>query len=319
MAANQSSAHNGSEQPHDQHAQRSAAGANTPETSPAEDDAQAGTAPQAEGARSADEPVRDYATAPPREDSPAGAVGGDRRPAQAVRAGRGASRADDGPADRGAARPGHPGRGISGEDAAPRDSDTPGQGAGDAGDNPDADHQPGGLPAVAEPTRFEPAGQDDLGYGPPETRIANNLAALRTLAEVRDRGGIATAVQQQVIAHWSGWGSAPHLFAEERFAEQRAELTTLLGADGYANAEQSTQYAHYTDYSVVREIWSAVTGLGFTSGRVLEPGCGSGNFIAQAPPGAQIVGIEKDPASAAVTRALYPQAEVRVESFADTG
>ena len=58
--------------------------------------------------------------------------------------------------------------------------------------------------------------------------------------------------------------------------------------------------------------------LGFTEGPVLEPGCGSGNFIAAAPAGAQLVGVELEPITAAVAAYLYPDAQILAESFAAT-
>ena len=51
---------------------------------------------------------------------------------------------------------------------------------------------------------------------------------------------------------------------------------------------------------------------------MLEPGCGSGNFIAFAPEGAEVTGIELEPVTAAIAAALYPDAQIRCESFADT-
>jgi hypothetical protein len=65
-------------------------------------------------------------------------------------------------------------------------------------------------------------------------------------------------------------------------------------------------------------VWEAAAALGFTAGRVLEPGCGSGNFIAFAPGGARMTGIELDPVTAGIAAALYPDADIRCESFADS-
>ena len=47
--------------------------------------------------------------------------------------------------------------------------------------------------------------------------------------------------------------------------------------------------------------------LGFQGGQVLEPGCGSGNFIGFAPPAARMTGVELEPQTAAIAAALYPQ------------
>ena len=126
-----------------------------------------------------------------------------------------------------------------------------------------------------------------------------------------------------MYARWSGWGAIPALFDERpkhigRFAGERAELRALLGEDGYCAARTTTLNAHYTDAAYVQAIWDVVTRLGFSGGTVLEPGCGSGNFLGFAPPGARLVGIELDPTTAHIAQALYPDAEIRAESFADT-
>ena len=68
----------------------------------------------------------------------------------------------------------------------------------------------------------------------------------------------------------------------------------------------------------MRAIWRAVEDLGFDGGRVLEPGAGAGTFIGLAPAGAQMTGVELDPTTAAIARALYPLAVIRAESFAQT-
>jgi hypothetical protein len=76
--------------------------------------------------------------------------------------------------------------------------------------------------------------------------------------------------------------------------------------------------AHYTDAAIVKAMWGAVTGLGFHGGTVLEPGCGSGNFLGFAPGPARLLGVELDPVTAGIAAALYPDAEIRNESFADS-
>ena len=65
-------------------------------------------------------------------------------------------------------------------------------------------------------------------------------------------------------------------------------------------------------------VWDAVAALGFTGGQVLEPGCGSGNFLHLAPAAAQVTAVELDPTTAAIAAVLHPEATVRCESFADT-
>ena len=76
--------------------------------------------------------------------------------------------------------------------------------------------------------------------------------------------------------------------------------------------------AHYTSRDFAHSIWEALAESGFTAGEVLEPGSGSGNFIGTAPSGVQMVGVEVDPTTARISRLVYPQAQIRTESFADT-
>ena len=51
---------------------------------------------------------------------------------------------------------------------------------------------------------------------------------------------------------------------------------------------------------------------------VLEPGCGIGNFMGQAPAGMRFIGVELDSISGRIAKALYPEHDIRIESFAET-
>ena len=121
-----------------------------------------------------------------------------------------------------------------------------------------------------------------------------------------------------MLARWSGWGAVPEVFDDRRaeFAWAREQLPVLLSPAEPAAARRNTLNAHYTDAALARQMWRAVRALGFARGRVLEPGCGSGNFLAFAPDGAQVTGIELDPVTAGIAGLLYPGAEIRAESFA---
>lgn len=130
----------------------------------------------------------------------------------------------------------------------------------------------------------------------------------------------ATGAEQRTLARWSGWGAVPHLFdaARPEWAELREQLKARLGEQAFAAARRTTINAHYTDPAYARRMWAALEQLGFQGGRVLEPGCGPGTFIGLAPPDTRMVGVELDPTTAQVAAALYPQAQVRAESFAQT-
>jgi predicted RNA methylase len=105
--------------------------------------------------------------------------------------------------------------------------------------------------------------------------------------------------------------------SQDGFAWARDQLAALLTAAEMAAAVRSTLNAHYTDAAFVQAIWAAAGQLGFAGGFVLEPGCGSGNFIGFAPAGAQVTGVELEPTTAAIAVALYPSATIHRVSFAD--
>jgi N12 class adenine-specific DNA methylase len=130
----------------------------------------------------------------------------------------------------------------------------------------------------------------------------------------------ATPPEQAVLARWSAWGAVPEVFDEDReeFAWARGKLGGLMSPADLAAARRTTINAHYTDAALAAVIWEGARKLGFTGGRILEPGCGSGNFIGLAPDGAQVTGVELDPVTAGIAAALYPHARIRAESFAVT-
>ena len=139
---------------------------------------------------------------------------------------------------------------------------------------------------------------------------------VRVLSERRT----PTPQERSVLAGWPGWGATPELFDDSNplYSDQRDQLRGLWSEDEWSAARRTVLNAHYTDPAFVAAIWDAVTASGFSGGEVLEPGSGSGNFIAAAPAGTRMTGIELDPTTAAVSRLLHPEAEIRTESFAAT-
>jgi N12 class adenine-specific DNA methylase len=179
------------------------------------------------------------------------------------------------------------------------------------------------------PTSFHPTTQDDLAPAGTAAKVAANIAALTLLRELRAGDRPATVDEQQVLARWSGWGAVPGVFDErsERFADARGELKQLLDQREWRAASKTTLSAYYTDAALAQTMWDVVTEAGFGADRepvrVLEPGCGAGTFIGLAPDAvtakdSALFGIELDPTTAAIAQHLYPHADIRQESFADT-
>jgi N12 class adenine-specific DNA methylase len=77
--------------------------------------------------------------------------------------------------------------------------------------------------------------------------------------------------------------------------------------------------AHYTSAPVVTAMWAAARGLGVDGpARVLEPGCGSGNFLGFAPPGMTLTGVELDATTGRIAQHLYgARSTVHIGAFED--
>ena len=172
---------------------------------------------------------------------------------------------------------------------------------------------------LLSPADFRP-GTDILVPSGAKARARANIAAIEVLARLDAAERPATEAEQHVLAAWSGWGAIPEVFdrRNDSFIAERDTLRELLTREQYEHAEASVLNAHYTDPAISATIWQALERAGFAGGRVLEPGCGSGTFIGQAPESAVMVGVELDDITAAIAAALYPSAQVRHEGFETT-
>ena len=131
---------------------------------------------------------------------------------------------------------------------------------------------------------------------------------------MRASGGAADDAQRAVLGRWSGWGALPELFdaGSNALRRQAERVEALLSPDEYEAARASTLNAHYTSPEIAAEMWAAATRAGFAGGRVLEPGCGPGVFMAAAPPrlDVEMTGVERDPVTAEICALLHPAATV---------
>ncbi|WP_446225054.1 helicase-related protein [Nocardia sp. IBHARD005] len=154
----------------------------------------------------------------------------------------------------------------------------------------------------------------------PQRRIEANLAAIQTLQALERDNRTPTSAERETLAKWTSWGAAAGIFDAEReeFRADAESLRTLIGEAGWKQANRTVLNAHYTDPMIVRAMWDHLQALGLADGRVLEPGCGAGAFIGRSPESARVTGVELDSITARIAQALYPHADIRVESFADT-
>ena len=83
--------------------------------------------------------------------------------------------------------------------------------------------------------------------------------------------------------------------------EDRALMRQYSGNGGCGDSLNE----FYTDPAVAEAMWTALRGLGFTDGDVLEPSCATGVFLHTAPAGVKVTGVELDPTSAKVAQVLH--------------
>ena len=75
------------------------------------------------------------------------------------------------------------------------------------------------------------------------------------------------------------------------------ELKTVLTPEEYAAARASTLNAHYTQPLVIASMYQVLENLGFTTGNILEPSMGVGNFFGLLPENlnqSKLYGVELD-------------------------
>jgi N12 class adenine-specific DNA methylase len=154
------------------------------------------------------------------------------------------------------------------------------------------------------------------------------LAAIRLLKQLENQSRPATADEMTVLARFCGFGPvALHLFPDPITGKYKdtswqalgESLRELLTVEEYDSAKRTTFNAFYTSPTVIQAMHKALAKVGVPStGTVLEPGMGTGNFLAYAPKGMRFVGVELDSITGRIARALHPSHDIRIENFRDT-
>ncbi len=163
----------------------------------------------------------------------------------------------------------------------------------------------------------------------------NNLKAVGTLKMINQEQRPATPEEQIILAKYVGWGASelannmfPGFARHGEIIEDRAkpgwnelvhEMLDVLTPEEIKTAARSTQYAHYTSEPAIRFIYDALNRMGFSGGKILEPGVGTGVFIGLLPEemkkNTSYTGIEMDYISAGITKLLYPNQNILQGDF----
>src|SRR6185295_1338565 len=126
----------------------------------------------------------------------------------------------------------------------------------------------------------------------------------------------ATLEERQTLACFAGFGPVAlsifpdpvtRRYKDASWQEIGEKLTALLTPEEYASAKRTTFNAFYTSPTVIAAMHEAIVRLGVPgNATILEPGCGTGNFMSQGSDRHYFIGVEQDSISGRIARALHP-------------
>ena len=159
----------------------------------------------------------------------------------------------------------------------------------------------------------------------PSERLRNNIEAIKLLKDLQLHERNASKEEQIILSKYVGWGGLADVFDENKkgqWEEARNFLKNNLSEKEYNSARESTLTAFYTPNLVIEAIYGGLENLGFDNGNILEPSCGTGNFIGNIPDkfkGSKFYGVELDSLSGNIAKKLYPEADISIKGFEEYG
>ncbi|MBQ7298565.1 MAG: DEAD/DEAH box helicase family protein [Clostridia bacterium] len=164
---------------------------------------------------------------------------------------------------------------------------------------------------------------DHLGEGGAKTKFRRNMDAINTLKAIEAENRYATPEEQEILSQYIGWGGLADAFddSKEHWQKEFLELYDTLEPKEWTDAKSSTLNAHYTSPVVIRAMYEVLANMGFTSGNILEPAMGIGNFFGMLPSemsGSKLYGVELDSLSGRIAKQLYPDADITIAGFETT-
>lgn len=153
----------------------------------------------------------------------------------------------------------------------------------------------------------------------PSQKFNDNITAIKTLKQIESENRLATPEEQEILSKYVGWGGLADYF-DERHSKYN-ELKSVLTDEEYAAARSTTLNAHYTSPVIIKEMYTALSNMGFTEGNILESSCGIGNFMGLIPDGmsnSKFYGVEIDDLTGRIAKQLYQQNEIIIDGFENT-
>lgn len=162
---------------------------------------------------------------------------------------------------------------------------------------------------------------NNLGVGTPKERFKNNIEAIKVLKKCEAEDRYATSEEQEILVKYVGWGGLSQAFDKNNasWSEEYNTLKDLLTEEEYKKAFDSTLTSFYTPPVVINAMYKALSNMGLNKGNILEPSCGTGNFIGMLPnnDNLKIYGVEIDEISGRIARQLYQKSSIAIKGFED--
>lgn len=172
-------------------------------------------------------------------------------------------------------------------------------------------------PQTLNPVNFHIT-DDDLGTGGPKQKFRANMEAVLLLKKLEGEKRTATPEEQDILSRYVGWGGIPAAFEEGNgaWASEYMELKQALTEEEYRQARASTLNAFYTPPVVIKAMYEALGNMGLSKGNVLEPSCGTGNFMGLVPEemsSLKMYGVEIDSISGRIAGQLYQKNRISIQ------
>ena len=161
---------------------------------------------------------------------------------------------------------------------------------------------------------------NSLGEGTPKEKVRRNIDAIKLLKKLEDENRLANSEEQNILSKYVGWGGLPDVFDESKdnWSEEYNELKEILTDEEYKSARASTLTAFYTPPVVINAIYDTLKSMGVEQANILEPSCGTGNFLGMLPQEMQsskLYGVELDSISGKIAKQLYQKANIKVQGY----
>ena len=200
-----------------------------------------------------------------------------------------------------------------------------GNGAGELHPAPTRDlavgHQANGSDSPRNLDNYRITDADRLGEGGLKQKFQQNIKAVEILRALDAEDRPAAPDEKALLVKYVGWGAMPQVFDVDsaNWRKEQIQLSEILSDEEHRSARATTLNAHYTAPVVIHAMYQAAQRFGFQGGDILEPACGIGHFIGLMPEEmlrrSAITGIEIDPLTVRIARALYPGADIREQPF----